>query len=85
MDSTEETDENLTGATSSRLNTDEATTSGEECSFDLNRIKKILTTVYETKYYWELCKSTFVFLLALKIARECNKMVIPMREYKPFT
>lgn len=54
-------------------------------SYDLKSIKKLISKIYKTKYYWELCKSTIVFLLALEIARECDKLVIPMKEYKPFS
>lgn len=47
-------------------------------------ILDIINAVYNDRYYWEIFKSTVVFILALKVARECNMMKIPIKEYKPF-
>ncbi|KAG5894897.1 hypothetical protein JTB14_030602 [Gonioctena quinquepunctata] len=44
----------------------------------------LLSAVYHNKYYWSIFKSTVMFLVALKMARECYMMNIPMKEYKPF-
>lgn len=44
----------------------------------------LLTTIYSNPYYWAIFKSTLLFLLALKMARECNMLRIPMKEYRPF-
>lgn len=44
----------------------------------------LLNTIYNDRYYWEIFKSTVIFIFALKLARECNMMRIPIREYKPF-
>lgn len=45
---------------------------------------EILSMVYNNPYYWAIFKSTIIFLLALKMARECKMLRIPMKEYKPF-
>lgn len=45
---------------------------------------ELVSTIYTNPYYWAIFKSTVLFLLALKMARECKMLRIPMREYKPF-
>lgn len=40
--------------------------------------------IYKNPYYWEILKSTIIFLIALKMARECKMLRIPLREYRPF-
>lgn len=44
----------------------------------------VVTMIYYNPYYWAIFKSTMLFLLALKMARECNMLRIPMKEYRPF-
>lgn len=44
----------------------------------------LINTIYNDRYYWEIFKSTVIFILALKVARECDMMRIPIRQYKPF-
>lgn len=65
--------------------------SGEETDFIADEglktfggIFELINTIYNDRYYWEIFKSTVVFILALKVARECNMMRIPIKEYKPF-
>lgn len=40
--------------------------------------------VYTTKYYWDIFKSTLIFMLAWKMTRESRKMVIPLKYHVPF-
>lgn len=44
----------------------------------------LISMIYNNPYYWAIFKSTLLFLLALKMARECKMLRIPMKEYKPF-
>lgn len=46
---------------------------------------KQLQTFYQNRYYWETLKSVVIFMLGLKIAKECYHIAIPMREYIPFS
>lgn len=44
----------------------------------------IVVSICRNRYYRAIVKSTFMFMIALKMARECHLMRIPMKEYKPF-
>lgn len=53
---------------------------------DLNSFSpfEFISTIYSNSYYWAIVKSTLLFILALKMARESKMLRIPMKDYKPF-
>lgn len=54
----------------------------DEDEFD---ICEFLKAVYENRYYREIVGSTILFVVALKLAKECKNILIPMRYYSPFS
>lgn len=51
---------------------------------DAFSIINLLQSVYNNKFYWQITKSVIIFAVALKVARECKHIAIPMKDYEPF-
>lgn len=44
-----------------------------------------VVSIFKSVYYRKIAKSVVVFLLALKMAQESKMMIIPLKEYEPFS
>lgn len=55
----------------------------KEVTFSYSPFDMVLA-IYNNYYYWAIFKSTVLFIIALKMARESKMMLIPLRDYIPF-
>lgn len=50
----------------------------------LTKILTICQDIYHDHFKWELFKSVAMFLIGVKLSRECYDIRIPVRYYEPF-
>lgn len=49
-----------------------------------DKVAKIICTLFGTKFKIQTAITTIIFLLAIKVARECYAIKLPLKQYVPF-
>lgn len=64
---------------------EQQTTTANPKTSKTRKLVELFNKIYENKYYWDIAKSVIIFLTAIKVAHECKKIAIPLKEYQPFS